>query len=244
MEYITSLKNNRIKELTKLKDKKNRLLTRTFLVEGYHLVEEAKKHNRLKEVYTINEKDDFGVNTYIVTQEIMKKVSNVVTPPGIIGVVNMDSEKVDLSNYHKLLVLDSLQDPGNLGTLIRTSAALGIDAVIMTSDTVDVYNDKVVRSTQGAIFKTKCIYLDKKEIIAALKANDFDIVVSALKGAKNLNEIIPTKHFAVVIGNEAQGVSSEFIAAATTKVVIPMQNDVESLNASVAGGIILYYYLQ
>mgnify|MGYP000047893633 FL=1 len=248
MEKITSLQNNKIKETAKLKEKKYREQTNTYLVEGYHLVEEALKHGLLKEVYildidAIDIKNYQSVNIYIVTKEIIKKLSNVVTTQGIIGVVEKCKNYIS-KDFKKIIVLDNIQDPGNLGTIIRTSAALGMDAVILTSDTVDAYNDKVVRATQGALFKIPVIIEEKGKIINYLKNNDFDIVVSSLDAKRTLDEVIPTSVFAIIVGNEANGVSKEFLNNATTSVIIPMHNDVESLNVAVASSILMYYYLK
>ena len=248
MDKITSLQNNKIKEVAKLKEKKYREDSNLYLVEGYHLVKEALHHKKLKEVYiedseTIDESLYKGVKIYIVTKEIIKKLSSVVTAQGIIGVVEKSNKVID-SDLKKLLVLDNIQDPGNLGTIIRTAAALGLDALVLTDDTVDVYNDKVIRATQGALFKIPIIVMPKEKIVTFLKDNEYDIVVSSLNAKQELSDIIPSQTFAIVVGNEGNGVSKLFLDSATTSVIIPMHNEVESLNVAVAASILMYYYLR
>ena len=159
---ITSVNNEKIKELAKLKEKKYRDKSNTFLVETFHLVEEAYKNNLLEEVFILDGYDlNIDITINIVTETIMKKLSSTDTIPEIVGVVRKKDDKTIVGN--RVLVLDRIQDPGNLGTIIRSSKAFNIDTIIL-SNTVDLYNPKVLRSTQGLLFNilsflnTKSLY--------------------------------------------------------------------------------------
>ena len=174
MKTITSVKNEYIIRLQKLLNKKDRLKEQLFLVEGLHLVEEAKPY--LVSVLSNDEKllKKYSCDTYLVTDEIIKKLSTTVNPQPIIGVVKMLNHNVEILNKilksqkARILILDNLNDPGNLGTIIRTSAGLGMEAIIMSHDTVDIYNDKVLRSTQGSIFKLPIVKTDLLSVIKLL----------------------------------------------------------------------------
>ena len=164
MKEITSVNNPLIKELALLKNKKERNNKQMFIVEGYHLVEEAYKNNCLKQIFTVNEEINYsGIEKVKTTEAVIKKLSSTIEPQGIVGIVEMP--KFEKKNYTKYLVLDDVADPGNLGTIIRSSLAIGIDALIVSPDTVDEYNDKVLRATQGAIFKLPIFREDLKNAI-------------------------------------------------------------------------------
>ena len=241
MKTITSVNNSYIKELSLLKNKKNRIDANKYIVEGYHLVEEAYKSGCLLQVLTTNEDISFDIDTIIVTDAIIAKLSSTKEPQGIIGIVEMKEESWRL--FAKYLILDDISDPGNLGTIIRSSAALGIDAIIVSLDTVDIYNDKVLRATQGAIYKIPIYRRNIKDAILELKQNNITILTTALKNSVDLTTIDKPEKFAVVLGNEARGVKEEYINLADQVIRINMQNDVESLNVAMASGIITYYIL-
>ena len=176
IKEITSVNNSYIKWLITLKDKQVRNEYNLFIVEGYHLVEEALKHNTLKAVLCTEKEvlDKINVDEkYLVNEQIIKKISSTKSPQNIIGVVNsitnQDLESILSKDNLRILILDDVNDPGNLGTIIRTSAALGIDAVISSLETVDYYNEKVLRATQGAIFKIPLFKGDLVKIISTLK---------------------------------------------------------------------------
>lgn len=245
MVEITSCKNAKIKELIGLYDKKNRNILKRFLVEGHHLVEEARLYNRLEYIVT-KYRDDFDkyhVDGYLVNDEIMKKLSSTVNSQGIIGIVRMDDsfdiEEV-IKNGKNFVVLDNVNDPGNLGTIIRTAAGLGVDAIFVSNETVDLYNDKVLRSTQGAIFKIPVIKSDLIELISRLKKNNVYIYGTSLDAKISLKEISRKEKIAVVFGNEANGVSGDVKALVDENFLIPMSNNVESLNVAVACAICIY----
>ena len=151
--------------------------------------------------------------------------------------------KFEKKNYSKYLVLDDVADPGNLGTIIRSSLALGIEALIVSKDTVDEYNDKVLRSTQGAIFKLPIFREDLKEAINDLKEQKIPVLVTSLKDAENVKDLNRMDKFALVLGNEARGVKEELVNLADKVIKITMHNNVESLNVAMSAGMIAYYLM-
>lgn len=241
MEKITSLSNAFIKYLYGLSDKKNRLSNGEYLVEGYHLVDEAKKHGLLNTVLSTDEKvlNDFTkIRTILVTDEIIKKLSTTKNPQNIIGVVAVKENKLHESN--KYIVLDGVNDPGNLGTIIRTSLALGVKDFILSKDCVDIYNEKVIRATQGAIFQANIYYSDLENIYKSLAKDGYEIVVTSLEASEDVKNLQKLNKYALVVGNEANGVSKVSLDNATKKVIIPLNNNIESLNVAMALGIVLY----
>lgn len=242
MKEITSVNNPLIKELSLLKNKKERINKKQFIVEGYHLVEEAYKNNCLKQIFTVNEEINYsGIEKVKTTEAVIKKLSSTIEPQGIVGIVEMP--KFEKKNYTKYLVLDDVADPGNLGTIIRSSLALGIDALIVSPDTVDEYNDKVLRSTQGAIFKLPIFREDLKKAINNLKEQKIPVLVTSLKGATDVASLSRMNTFAIVLGNEARGVKEELVDLADKVIKVTMHNNVESLNVGVAAGMIAYYLI-
>ena len=238
---ITSLDNDRIKGYIKLKDRKNRKKTNTFIVEGMHSVLEAYKKGMVVELIL---KEDISLPLDVpyvyVTEEIIKKISDAVSPPDVLALCKMANDNVVLGE--KILLLDGIQDPGNLGTIIRSAVAFNVDTICLSPDTVDIYNPKVLRSTQGLIFHTNIIIKSLKEIISMLKEReipiygtrvDYGIDVSTLREKDR-------KKYALVMGNEGNGVSEEILDMCDEYIYISMNPDVESLNVGVATSIILY----
>lgn len=248
---ITSVNNEKIKYFYSLLDKKIRNKEKKFLIEGYHLVDEATKTSNLNAIISSDEKElsKFkNVQKYLVTDEIIKKLSNTKTPQKILGVVEILNNSVEnllviLANkIVKLVILDEINDPGNLGTIIRTAAALGYDAVIMSKNTVDLYNDKVIRATQGVLFKIPIFIENLNEIIPILKKHNIKCFGTALKNSIPFEQTSKVSRFAICLGNEARGISNEILQLMDQNIRIEMKNDVESLNVSVAGSIIMYEF--
>ena len=237
---ITSLDNKKIKLYTSLNETKNRNINKLFLVMGEHLVKEAINVNNLVDILVLeNCEIDFDVNIEItyVTESIMKKISRMPSIPKVIGVCKiMDNN--NLSGNH-LLLLDNIQDPGNLGTIIRSSVAFNIDTIVLSNDTVDLYNDKVIRSTQGLLFHTNIIRRDLVEVIKELKEKEYDILGTNVHNGVNLSEV-KTNKFALLMGNEGQGLKEELQNMCDKNIYIPMNSNCESLNVAVATSIILY----
>lgn len=235
---ITSLNNPTIKEISKLKNKKYRDLTNTYLVEGDHLVEEAYKNNLLTKIILLEDTIcNYDIEKIYVTKEVMKKLTELDTPNKIIGIVK---KNIPLPIRNKILILDNIQDPGNLGTIIRSSVAFDIDTIVLSPNTVDIYNPKVIRSTQGMIFYTNIITLELKEFINEIKTKNYTIFGTNVRNGKNIKEITLPEKFALVLGNEGQGVSKEIESLCDDNIYIKMSSKCESLNVSVATSILLY----
>lgn len=238
MEVITSLDNKRIKNLAKLLNKKYRDETGMFLVEGEHLVIEAKRSGSLIEVIKCEDYEmDFDVTTTIVTYDVIKKLSNTLNPQKVIGVCKKLDNK-DIGN--KVLILEDIQDPGNLGTIIRSSVAFGVDTIVVSNNTVDMYNDKVLRSSEGMIFHIDIVKIDVNECIDKLHSEGYEIYGTKVDGGTDLREITVGDKYAVVMGNEGAGVSEFTLDKCDKYIYIPMNSDCESLNVGVATSIILY----
>lgn len=239
MKKIESINNEHIKALYKLKTKKNRDESQMFLVDGYHLVKEAQQY--LKEVLIVDEKDAIsGVENILVTMEIIKKLSSTETPQPIIGVCHYFKEEIEAVN--RVLLLDNLQDPGNVGTLIRSALGFNMDLIVLSNDSVDIYNDKVIRASQGAIFKIKIIRKDICEMIEILKDKGIKVWGTSLKNGKALNDFEKVNKYALVLGNEGNGVKEAILNKCDKCIFVEMEKKLESLNVGIAGSIIMHYF--
>ena len=233
----SSVNNSKIKELAKLKTKKNRDKTRIFLVEGAHLVKEAYDSGYLKELLLLeNINFKLDIETNYITENVLKYLSSVETPTGIIGICEF--KKMSLKGT-RLLVLDSIQDPGNLGTIIRSSVAFDIDTIIINDKCADIYSDKVIRSSQGMIFKTNIVKRDLYDFLKEIKGK-IPIYGTKVTGGKDLKTLEKISDFAIIMGNEGNGVDSKLLDLCDEYLYIPMDNKCESLNVGVATSIILY----
>lgn len=238
---ITSLENDRIKNYIKLKDKKYRKRTNTFIVEGLHLVLEAYKSGHLIEL--IIEKDEvlpLDVPVVFVTNEIINKISSLDTPVTVLGLCKIDNNEEIKGS--KVLMLDGIQDPGNLGTIIRSSVAFNVDTIVLGNNTVDLYNPKVVRATQGMLFHINIISMNLEEAIKELKEKEIPIYGTKVEYGEDVRSF-PSKDkkaYGLVIGNEGSGVSNEVLDLCDKYIYIDMAECVESLNVSIATSIILY----
>ena len=238
MEVITSLDNKRIKNYAKLLNKKYREQEGLFLVEGEHLVIEAKNAGCLVEVIKCEDYDmDFDVSTTLVTYEVIKKLSNTLNPQKVIGVCKMLDNK-DIGN--KVLILEDIQDPGNLGTIIRSSVAFNVDTIVLSNNAVDMYNDKVLRSSEGMIFHIDTVKMDVSECIDKLHEEGYEIYGTKVDGGTTLTEITVGDKYAVIMGNEGAGVRLSTLDKCDKYIYIPMNTECESLNVGVATSIILY----
>lgn len=190
-------------------------------------------------------------STIVVLDAVFNSVSETITPQGVLAVVGMPCYRLLDEDYLdkiysktgkiKLLILEDTSDPGNLGTIMRTAEAAGVTGVIMTKGTVDIFNPKVVRSTMGSIFRLPFAYVeDLKEVIKELKKSGISFYAAHLKGEKSYKAIQYSDRSAILIGNEARGLSDEVADLADTYVIIPMQGKVESLNAAVAAALMMY----
>ena len=250
---ITSKDNEFIKNIKKLKDKKYRDERNEFIVEGIKMVGEAIKEEA--DIKNIIICDDCYNNCEIpselkyeiakrkiiyVSQKVFDSITDVTNPQGILAVV--EKNKVNDIDYKQdfFLILDDIQDPGNIGTILRTADSINLNQIIVSSKTADAFNPKVVRSTMGAIFRINVIVCDDLSgVISQLKKHKVKIAATDLKTDKSIYDV-DYKKTAVIIGNEANGVSEKLLERADVKIKIPMTGKTESLNAAVATGIILY----
>ena len=245
MKIIKSLQNEQIKSFAKLKEKKYRDEMGLFIVEGDHLVRMAYEAKCLVTLLVAEEDLENYLdildedNTIIVTESIINKLSFTKTPQNVIGIAKQNT--YDKKDVNKVLVLDTLQDPGNVGTLIRSALAFNYDKVFISENAVDVYNEKVVRASQRAIFKINIVRKELNQIYRILKMNDFQIIVTSLTNSSvYLNELKVKDQFAIVLGNEGNGVSEVSLKNATDIVKIRMSDKIDSLNVAVAGSIVMY----
>ena len=245
---ITSKDNEIIKNIKKLKEKKYRL--DSYIVEGIKMVKEAINENQEIALIAIREdfKIDFdtkNIKTVIISNKIFNDISDVKTPQGILAVIKKNQNNQIETNQEYILALDSLQDPGNMGTIIRTADSANINQIIINKTTVDPYSPKVIRSTMGAIYRTNIIEVeDLKTTLKEMKSKGFQIITTDLKATQSIYDINYNNKTVVVIGNEANGVSQEILQIADKKVIIPMLGKTESLNASIAASIMIYEYVR
>lgn len=234
----TSVSNEHIKDIKKLNQKKYRDLNNKFIVEGEHLVLEALKNNLIEEVLVLEGNNyNFDVKTNYVTLNVLKYITELDNPAKIIGICK---KKNDIIKGNKILILDEIQDPGNLGTIIRSSVAFNIDTIILSRTGVDLYNSKVIRATQGMIFNINIVTGNLKEEVKKLKENNYKILTTRVDNGKLVSTVEKNNKFAIIIGNEGQGVSKELQDLSDEFIYIKMNKKCESLNAGVAASIILY----
>lgn len=229
---ITSLQNEKVKYWVNLKNKKFRDQEKCFLIEGDHLINEAQKLGLVK--YTISVVNPNA--QFFVTKEIMEKISDQKSISYNAAVVNFIPED---SINGKVFILDGLQDPGNLGTIIRSAVAFGIDTIILSDTCVDLYNPKVVRATEGMIFNLNILRRNLIEFIPILKNIGYKIIGTDVVSGTSIKDI-PKDNIAIIIGNEGSGMSKEVRELCDTFTNIPISSSCESLNAGVAASIIMY----
>ncbi|WP_010099082.1 TrmH family RNA methyltransferase [Ornithinibacillus scapharcae] len=241
---LTSVKNDKVKGWKKLHNRRDRMKSNTFLIEGFHLIEEAIASNWQIEEIII--KENVTVPEWVtslpvveVSENVFQHISQTKTPQGIAAVVHFKQFNDITGDY--VLLLDRIQDPGNLGTIIRTADAAGFDAVILGEGTVDVYNDKVIRSTQGSIFHIPVIQDNLIERIDDLKNDGYRIWASALTNSKDYHSIKATSKIALIMGNEGAGIQEQLLNMADEMIKIPIYGKAESLNVSIAAGILMYH---
>ena len=255
---ITSKDNETIKHIRKLKEKKYRDEFGEYIVEGVKLINEAIAEkldvktivicDNCNKTETINQNLMYEVAKYsciYVDEKVFNTITEVQNPQGILAVVGKKNKQEGI-NYNEdiIVILDDIQDPGNLGTILRTIDSVNLSQVIISKKSGDVYNSKVIRSTMGAIFRINVIESHNlSETIKNLKKHKFTIISTTLDTDKTIYDI-QYKKVAIVIGNEANGVSKEIQEISDSKIKIPMLGKTESLNASVATGIVLYEYVR
>lgn len=234
---IESVNNEQIKEIRKLKDKKYRDESNLFLVEGDHLVREAYKSGNLVKLILTEDIYDFDVEKLLVSDKVIKSISEL-NNSSVIGICKKISTELNLSK--NVLILDGLQDPGNLGTIIRSCIAFGIDNLVLSNNTVDLYNSKVIRSTQGMIFNINIIRDDLSKVISLLKENNYNIYGTNVVNGIDIKDVKKDEKYAIIMGNEGNGISKDVSSLVDKNIYIKMNEKCESLNVAVSASIILY----
>ena len=252
MYLITSKDNGNIKEIKKLKEKKYRLENKKFIIEGFRFLEEGLKSNfeidkivvresslekfKLKFQIYFNNLDE---NIIVLSDNLFKSIASTENSQGVLATVKMKAYNYTVEAGMYVLV-DKVQDPGNLGTIIRTAHSAGCKGVILTKDTVDLYNEKTLRSTMGSIFNLPIILDDKLTFTKGLMEKGFNLICSSLQTNLNFYDVNLTHNSIIAVGNEGNGISEEILNMATTKVKIPMLGSTESLNVGIAASIMIY----
>lgn len=266
---ITSIANGRVKRIVQLQERsKARTAENVFIAEGFKMFEEAPLE-KIKEIYVQENifegtgKNVFfqklsackkaGVETEIVSEEVFQKMSDTRSPQGILCVMEQTGyqpheliQKAQLRKKEEnrepvFLLLEDIQDPGNLGTMIRTGEGAGIDGVFMTRKTVDIYNPKTIRSTMGSLYRVPFVYADDLgEMILLLRKEGIRIYAAHLEGKQSFDEISYREGSAFLIGNEGNGLKKETADLADIYIKIPMEGQVESLNAAVSAALLMY----
>lgn len=249
---ITSTSNSQVKQVVQLQKKPRlREKEKVFIVEGRKMFEEAKSFLRkayiTENFYEAHKRDSEyfkHVDYEIVTEQVMKSMSDTITPQGVLAVVNMPEYQLEdmlKGEEINLLILEDVRDPGNLGTMLRTAEGAGITGVILSKESVDLFNPKVIRSTMGSIYRVPFCYVENlRETICFLKHHGVTIYAAHLDGRNNYDEEKYKKKTGIIIGNEGNGITEDTVMAADVLVRIPMEGKVESLNAAVASSILMY----
>ena len=253
MQQISSVNNKTIKDLAKLNKKKYREDTGMYIIEGFHLIEEALQAGRkfqylLGTDEALNKVEEYGVDlssksVILINKAITRHLSSTKNSQEIFMVLKIDQPKEFPFNYGKWVLLDNLADTGNVGTIIRTADAAGFDGVVLSPESVDLYNPKTQRAMQGSQFHIELIKQDLTSVITTLKSYDIPVYASMLdKSAKELPDFEKVPQLGLVIGNEAHGVSDFIAKLSDEKLYIPIKGQAESLNAAVAAGIMIYHF--
>lgn len=239
---ITSIENDRVRKYIKLKDKKYRDKTGQFLVEGAHLVLEAYKKGLIDEL--ILEKEEvFPLdiqNIIYLPMDIIAKISTVETPQTIMALCHKKKEKDELKD--KVLLIDNIQDPGNLGTIIRSAVAFNIDTIVLSENTVDLYNPKTIRATQGMFFHINIIKRNIEETIIKLHQEQIPVYGTLVGHGEDVRALTEKDklRYALVVGNEGNGVRKTITNLCDKNLYINLNANVESLNVAIATSILLY----
>ncbi|MGO1369614.1 MAG: TrmH family RNA methyltransferase [Senegalia sp. (in: firmicutes)] len=257
---IKSSSNKIIKEVKSLDNKKNRFKKGLFIIEGIRIIEDAiKSHEDIKYILysdklfdVKNGKELFNYvgneyETYKIDHNLFKDISDTENTQGIIAVLSMKNHEIKdmIKDGTFIVILDKLQDPGNMGTIIRSADALGASGIIVSKGSVDIYNQKVLRSTMGSLFHMPIVQLeDTKEVILGLKNNNVKILATTLNHAKYCYDINLKEDIAIVIGNEGNGLDEEICDLSDENIIIPMDGKSESLNVAMASSIIMYEVLR
>ena len=250
---VTCTSNVQIKESTALlKKSKERKEKKAFVIEGRKMFEEiCQDKSRVVKAYFSESyvKEQYagkelpGIPYEVVADSVFDAMAETVTPQGVLAIVKMPEYSLEemIENAGTLILLENLRDPGNLGTIIRTAEAAGVSGVILSKESVDIYNPKVIRSTMGAVYRVPFLYVDDfMALLQDLRQQDVRLLAAHLKGQKTFDKADYSGKVGILIGNEANGLSEEASELANEKVLIPMAGSVESLNAAIAAALLMY----
>ena len=242
--FIESIHNDIIKLIVSLKEKKNRDEYSLFVVEGFKQVSEIPKDWNIKFVLASEKYKDFKTDKlYITTEKMFKKISDTKTPQEILAVVEKKKFDINeiLSQKGFFVIIDTLQDPGNIGTIIRTAESFGCKGIFVSKNSVDIYGDKVVRSTMAAIFNIPVIQeCDIVSLLELMKQKKINTCAFSLDADKELSKFKFKNNTAIIIGNESKGINKNILDIVDNKIKIDMFGKSQSLNASVACSIAIY----
>ena len=251
---ITSASNGRIKYIDNLMNKaKFRRSEGKFVAEGIKMFMEAPKGDVLEVYIKEGAYDSFDIETKkklerigyeVLSESVFKKVADTVTPQGILSVIKIRESSIEdvLSDENPIIaVLENIQDPGNIGTIIRSAEGAGVNGLLLSNDCVDIYNPKVIRSTMGSVFRMKFAYTDIDSVFDSFKSKKIETYALALdKNAKAYDKYDYKKPVAFFVGNEGNGLKESTVKKCDNTAFIPMCGEVESLNASVAASLMMY----
>jgi TrmH family RNA methyltransferase len=251
MEKISSTKNAKVKEWVKLKTNSGRKKFKKFLLEGRHPVETALEQSTEYEYLIVQEEFDLGSlaeqvdqdKLILVTKEIANHIADTVHDQGIflIGYIDESAWEVPADPAGQWLVLDNVQDPGNIGTMVRTADAAGFTGVIFGDGTADFYNPKILRSMQGSQYHLQMKRLNLEKWVKLSKANGSAIYGSILdENAQDYRKIDAPKNFSLIMGNEGNGMNPALIELTDTNLYIPIKGSAESLNVAIAAGVLMF----
>ena len=237
---ISSKQNNKIKQLGKYKNNAFRSEKKEYLVEGFHLLKMGLEMNLIKEIYTLKEIENIpsSIDQYIVSEEILEKISSYKNNQGVIALCKM--KECDDIKGDKVLYLDGVSDPGNMGTILRSALAFDYKDVILSSSCASIYNEKVLQSAQGAIFKLNILKDEDDRIIASLKEEGYAILATLIDGDIELKEYKERNKHVLILGNEAHGISEKIKNMADYKIRLDIKN-IDSLNVAIAGALFMYF---
>lgn len=248
MKRIDSVKNERIKQWKKLLTKKGREKAGQFLIEGFHLVEEAYRSDLVVTHILLEEGRQWPKEwqskkgeRIVVSSSVLKELSDTQTPQGVVAICEFPKENLIMKMPGYYLMIDRIQDPGNLGTIIRTADAAGVTGVVVGEGCVDRYNSKVVRSSQGSLFHVPIIQGKLSEWISKFQEAGVPVFGTALQNASTYTAIEPLESFALIVGNEGDGVDKELLKKTDQNLYVPIYGKAESLNVAIATGILLYH---
>lgn len=248
MEYIASPKNEHIKQAKKLTKKKDQKAQGAYLLDGWHLVEEALLSGQVPQRIYATSKflNERALRPYYdqiteISPEVAKALGETTTPQGIFAVMPRVVGELPVVLAGQFLLLDGIQDPGNVGTLVRTADAAGVETVVFGAGTADAFNPKVLRAMQGSQFHVRLVSADLVAVVDALKSAGVPVYGTELNDqAVSYREVPTGGQFGLIVGNEGSGMSPELLAATDANLYIPLRGRAESLNVAIAAGVVLF----